>query len=289
MTECAVCLRETMLNPQQLSCLHSFCLQCIPKPIDTNNRFVECPSCRARTQLADIKADFKLRELINACNNSSNNTSRTTRAVHHLNELFLLNKKELQTSLDTVTKKNREFKDVAVSKIRAAKRMWHEAFEKSANKLEQEIEKRAGNDDRVRTIKRAIGTVDSKIHSMTSSTDNQQTASVLSVMQKAKHVDQLLNCIPDASSERAIRVWQHWNVTEQKSDVARATDLLLNPTTSRQLLSEIDMFEPQLPGTIAFKYHFEEGYFPFFDPGDRDDDATIKTEETDSSESEVDA
>ena len=109
-------------------------------------------------------------------------------------------------------------------------------------------------------------------------------------MQKAKHVDQLLNCIPDASSERAIRVWQHWNVTERKSDVARATDLLLNPATSRQLLSEIDMFEPQLPGTIAFKYHFEEGYFPFFDPGDRDDDAAIKIEEeTNSSESEPDA
>ena len=287
MTECAVCLRETMLNPQQLSCLHSFCLECIPKPIEENNRFVECPSCRTRTQRADIKADFKLRELINACSNYS---SRTEKATHHLSELLVLNKKELQTSLDTVTKKNREFKDVAVSKIRAAKRVWYEAFEKSAKKLENEIEKRADDDDRVRTIKRAIGTVDSKIHSMTSSTDNnQQTASVLSVMQKAKHVDQLLNCIPDASSERAIRVWQHWNVTERKSDVARATDLLLNPATSRQLLSEIDMFEPQLPGTIAFKYHFEEGYFPFFDPGDRDDDATIKTEETDSSESEVDA
>lgn len=55
--ECAICF-EVFRNPHALTCLHTYCLECIQQ-LDTTNGNVECPECRAATHLDKIKKDFK--------------------------------------------------------------------------------------------------------------------------------------------------------------------------------------------------------------------------------------
>jgi hypothetical protein len=61
---CSIC-RGHFDNPQMLKCGHSYCAICIQKHFDTKlNRNKDtseaCPSCRAKAELFDIKANRAL-------------------------------------------------------------------------------------------------------------------------------------------------------------------------------------------------------------------------------------
>ena len=123
LTQCAVC-RNTIVNPQQLQCLHSFCKACIQRVI--SDHIIVCPYCKTVTRDVDIKSDFKTRQLIAAQSTSTYTASE--QAAHHNKELLLV-KASLQRKLDTVNQNNAEFAQVVLSKMRAAKRAWTDAFD----------------------------------------------------------------------------------------------------------------------------------------------------------------
>ena len=280
MMKCGVCLREAMVNAQILSCLHSFCQECIPLQNVGGSRFVVCPQCRSVTQASAIKDDFKLRELIDT-QNASRDISTTRKVAHHINEVLLLTKKELQTSLETVKEKNRQFKDVVVSKIRAAKRKWVEAFEESCRELEQEVEVRVDMDSRVEALKDAVATVDTRIQAMTSLMDNSsiasETSAVDSMIENAKGVVKLLDCIPGPTSGRAIRMWKNWDIEEDDHDIYIAVETFLNPSSSYALKRGHYDQQENLP-LVIWKKIGDPGYVPYIDPDDPDDGADTEEE-----------
>ena len=58
---CSVCL-EVYTDPHALSCLHTYCYQCI-QGIKHGNH-VQCPVCREDTDLREVKKDFKMESFI---------------------------------------------------------------------------------------------------------------------------------------------------------------------------------------------------------------------------------
>ena len=73
LVQCAVCL-ETMVKPQLLSCLHSFCKACLDL-IARKRKKVVCPYCKTATLQKNIRDDFKTGELAAILNSKNENTN----------------------------------------------------------------------------------------------------------------------------------------------------------------------------------------------------------------------
>ena len=65
--ECSVCLGDMLeRSPRSLSCLHSFCTECLQQLV--NNNKINCPTCREVTELKtndvkELKVNFNLRQM----------------------------------------------------------------------------------------------------------------------------------------------------------------------------------------------------------------------------------
>ena len=134
LVQCAVCL-ETMVKPQLLSCLHSFCKACLDS-IAGKRQKVVCPYCKTATPQKNIRDDFKTSELLAVLNNSKCEMTKSSivqtvdvscgtisgaaQAANHAANLSLV-KQELVKSVAIITENNAEFQQIAVEKLRAAK------------------------------------------------------------------------------------------------------------------------------------------------------------------------
>ena len=67
---CSVCL-EVYTDPHALSCLHTYCYQCI-QDIRQGNQ-VQCPVCREDTDLGEVMKDFKMESFIAVYRNTMAN------------------------------------------------------------------------------------------------------------------------------------------------------------------------------------------------------------------------
>ena len=270
MTQCAVCM-VTMSHPQALTCLHSFCKKCIELVMD--NDTVRCPQCRAVTHVTDIKNDFKTRELCDALSVHRYSLIRPELAARDFKlytdqwrHLLLITKNELEESLKNAKQTNNTFENVAIEKVREAKRMWVLAFGKGLKYIEKEIHERVRSDSVAKSLQEAIDTVDSKLKAVTSSAGDQDEVVDQAFATSMKEISALLSSIPKPSSGHAARVWQDWDVTSSQRRVAQAVDFLLNPV-SREVLSRINFQNLHLPNVVAERSG-ELGYRPFIDPRD---------------------
>ena len=157
LTQCGVC-RDTMVNPQQLQCLHSFCRDCIQRV--SRNQSVVCPYCKATTRDVDVKNDFKTQQLIEAQSTSTSDTyTASEQATHHRKELTFM-KASCQRKIDTIIENHKDFSRVVLSKMHAAKRAWNEAFDREIQQADTFLEKKISVDYRVRDLKETIQILD---------------------------------------------------------------------------------------------------------------------------------
>ena len=59
---CEICF-HLYSDPMALKCLHTFCGKCISQ-LAGNRRKVECPNCREKNNLADVRKDFRIQKLL---------------------------------------------------------------------------------------------------------------------------------------------------------------------------------------------------------------------------------
>ena len=272
--KCAVCL-QTMVWPQQLRCLHSFCRDCIRTM--SRNHSVKCPLCQAVTSQVTVVDDFKTNELIGAYRKSKSEYSGSEQTEHYRKTFGVL-QTDLQTSLDTVTANNWEFVSVAIDKVRSVKRMWVTAFENEAEFVEKQITKRVASDRRVANLRDALGDVkkelvDLKRPSLSGGPSEHSARTLASRATATYYAAKVLkidSAFP-ANVTSPCDKWANWDVTAQRPLVSKTVKLLLNPSY-RLVTSQDDRCEitsDKLPGKVQQRVDMNESsYVPFTDPTD---------------------
>ena len=267
LTLCGVC-RDTMKNPQILLCLHSFCQGCIQRV--SRNQSVVCPYCKTTTRDVDVKNDFKSRQLIEAQSTSTSSGTYTAveQAMYHRKELALI-KAGFQKEMDAIVQDNKEFSQVVLSKMRATKRVWDEAFDTEIQQAETFLKTQMDGDSRVQFRKRVIQELDVKIKNVTSSRHSSNPASVDKAFRHTRGVFYYDSPTGEVKTN-ATHIWREWDVVSLKPDVAKTVALLLNPCSAKFLKSNRSTFRKcDMPHNMhaRFKHMQSRGeyYRPFID------------------------
>ena len=236
-TECAVCL-NTMVSPQQLVCLHTFCKACIKRLMKA--RCVACPCCTAISVDADVKDDFKVNQLIDAMTQSKSVKSYASpaqQAEYHVKELEFV-RSELQASADAVAATNKKAASAAVAKVRAVKRMWVQAFERRCKAIESNINDKVKADERLAKIKNTLADVTSELKSVSekagavdrAKSPSAKSAARDSALRVAQKIAECKTSFPDDTTSSAVDELKDWDSRKFEYKIDSAVEVLLNPT-----------------------------------------------------------
>ena len=290
LTLCAVC-RDTMVNPQMLQCMHSFCKACIQRVISDES--IVCPYCKTATRDVDIKNDFKTQQLIEAQSTSSDTYTFGEQAAYHRKELKLI-KAGFQKEVDAIVQDNEEFTQVVLSKMRATKRTWDKAFDTEIHQAEQFLKEQMDEDRRVLRLRHWIQDLDAKIMNVPTmpSRRKNKEASVVRAFWYTKRVEHL-DAPTGKFDANATQIWRNWQVAPPKPDIAKTAAFLLNPCSSKFLKSKKSTFRQCDMSSNMYEHHKfmlskNRYYRPFIDGKYQTIYIDLDSEISESSESSAD-
>ena len=157
-TTCSVCL-DILKDPNILSCLHTFCHDCINNVMRKNR--IACPLCKTESTAKDMKNDFKIKKLIEIRLKQDHSRPTAKQQIEgHLENLDFL-KKRYKRRLEQITSANRAMEEERLGQLRAYKRKWIDAIEKECELAEINTRDSAQTDDTQKKVKKRITEIDS--------------------------------------------------------------------------------------------------------------------------------